>query len=219
MKPLSYCLALIFTLLCSKCAANLLLINEIHYDNTGSDENEFVEIIGDAGTSLTDWSLLFYNGGNGKVYKTEKLTGTLTNNNNGYGFAAFYHSGIQNGAPDGIALVNNKLGYVADFIAYEGVFMATNGAAAGAYATDITISQAPSTAKGMTLQRTGSLQQIQWQLASGTPGAINKQQLLATIPVTVSLPNTIFLFTLSLLLLLTLTYKKKAIDRRYKLCA
>ncbi|OKY26062.1 hypothetical protein [Thalassotalea sp. PP2-459] len=218
MKPLSYCIALIFTLFCSKCAASLLQINEIHYDNAGSDKNEFVELIGNAGTDLSHWSLLFYNGGNGKVYKNQPLTGTLANNSNGYGFATFYFSGIQNGSPDGIALVNNQHDFVSDFISYEGRFVATNGAATGLVSTDILVTQPPSTAKGMTLQRTGSLQQVQWQLATSSPNAINQQQLLTTMPVTVSLPTTPILFSLSLLLLFAISYKK-SVDQHYQFCA
>jgi hypothetical protein len=32
-------------------------INEIHYDNTGADTGEFVEIAGPAGTSLVGYSI------------------------------------------------------------------------------------------------------------------------------------------------------------------
>ncbi len=37
-------------------------INEIHYDNDGTDVNEGVEIAGTAGSVLTNYALVFYNG-------------------------------------------------------------------------------------------------------------------------------------------------------------
>ena len=84
----------------------IIFINEIHYDNSGADENEGIELAGSAGSSLDGWSLALYNGTNGAVYNTENLSGTFINQANGYGFISFSISGIQNGAPDGIALIN-----------------------------------------------------------------------------------------------------------------
>ncbi|MGZ9100231.1 MAG: Calx-beta domain-containing protein, partial [Brevundimonas sp.] len=45
-------------------------INEFHYDNPGSDTGEFIEIAGAAGTDLTGYSLVLYNGSNGTTYAT-----------------------------------------------------------------------------------------------------------------------------------------------------
>ena len=39
-----------------------VFINEFHYDNIGADTGEFIEIAGTAGTDLTGWSLIRYNG-------------------------------------------------------------------------------------------------------------------------------------------------------------
>ena len=44
-----------------------VFINEIHYDNTGTDTGEFIEIAGPAGTSLTGWTVALYNGAGGAV--------------------------------------------------------------------------------------------------------------------------------------------------------
>jgi hypothetical protein len=43
-----------------------VFINEIHYDNNGIDANEAIEIAGPAGTDLSGWSLVLYNGATGK---------------------------------------------------------------------------------------------------------------------------------------------------------
>ena len=52
---------------------NFLWINEFHYDNTGSDQGEFIEIAGTANTDLTGYSLVLYNGSNGTVYDSQVL--------------------------------------------------------------------------------------------------------------------------------------------------
>jgi hypothetical protein len=52
------------------------------------------------------------------------------NQSNGFGTVFVAISGLQNGAPDGLALVNN-LGSVIQFLSYEGFFVTTNGPANG----------------------------------------------------------------------------------------
>ncbi len=42
--------------------ATAVFINEFHYDNAGTDSGEFVEIAGAAGTDLTGWKVVLYNG-------------------------------------------------------------------------------------------------------------------------------------------------------------
>ena len=88
--------------------AAAVFINEVHYDNTGTDTGEAIEIAGPAGTDLTGWSLVLYNGANGSVYNTTALSGVIAHQQNGFGTLSFSYptNGIQNGSPDGIALVN-----------------------------------------------------------------------------------------------------------------
>ncbi len=70
-----------------------VFINEIHYDNVGVDLGEAVEIAGPAGTNMSGWSIVRYNGTNpasGVVYTTpaanENLSGTIPNlGGTGYG--------------------------------------------------------------------------------------------------------------------------------------
>ncbi|MFG0320432.1 MAG: hypothetical protein ACF8XB_24385, partial [Planctomycetota bacterium JB042] len=130
-------------------------INEFHYDDSGADQGEFVEVAGPAGTDLSGWSVLGYNGTNGTVYKTVSLSGTISNQSGGYGTVSVSFSGMQNGAPDGLALVDDQ-GTVLEFISYEGSFTATSGAASGMTSTDIGVAETGSTAAGDSLQRTGS---------------------------------------------------------------
>ena len=56
-------------------AASSVFISEFHYDNASTDTGEFIEVTGPAGTDLTGWSLVLYNGNGGAVYDTDPLSG------------------------------------------------------------------------------------------------------------------------------------------------
>ena len=124
-----------------------VFVNEFHYDNDGTDTGEFIEIAGPAGTDLSGWSLVLYNGSNTvrKPYNTTNLSGTFPNEGGGYGAIAFTYpsNGIQNGAPDGFALVQGTT--VVQFLCYEGSFTAISGVdggpAAGMTCTDIGVEE------------------------------------------------------------------------------
>jgi len=154
-------------------------INEFHYDNKGGDKNEFVELAGSAGTDLTGWKIEAYNGNGGSVYKTINLSGVIANQQSGWGTLAFNATGLQNGAADGLALVDDT-GAVVQFLSYEGVLTATNGAASGMSSTDIGVSETSSTKRGHSLQLSGtgqSYSDFTWQSAStSTKGAPNNNQ-------------------------------------------
>ena len=154
-------------------------INEFHYDNDGTDTGEFVEVAGPAGTSLAGWTLLGYNGNGGGVYGTVTLSGSLPDQLSGHGTLSFAFAGLQNGSPDGIALVDGQ-GQVVQFLSYEGVITATDGAAAGATSTDVGVDETSSTPVGWSLQLAGdgtTYDAFAWQApAAGTPGAVNTGQ-------------------------------------------
>ncbi len=126
-------------------------VSEFHYDNDGGDTGEFIEVTGPAGADLTDWSLVLYNGANGEAYKTISLSGTIDNENGTEGAVSFSATGLQNGEPDGLALVN-PLGEVVEFLSYEGYFDATDGPAAGMSSTDVGVSEPGNTPIGESLQ-------------------------------------------------------------------
>ncbi|WP_334030401.1 ExeM/NucH family extracellular endonuclease [Alteromonas sp. P256] len=172
--------------LASAAQATTVFINEIHYDNTGGDTGEFVEIAAPAGTDLTGWSIVFYNGSNGTTYGTQALSGAIGDQAAGYGFATVNRSGIQNGSPDGLALVD-ATGNVVQFLSYEGQLTATNGIASGLTSMDIGVSEPGSTAIGDSLQLSGSgtaYADFVWQApATATPGAANNNQAFGGVVV------------------------------------
>jgi DNA/RNA endonuclease G (NUC1) len=137
-------------------------ISEIHYDNAGTDVGEAIEISGPAGTSLAGYSLVLYNGNvpaASPSYSTTNLSGTIpaTCGARGVVVTNYAVNGIQNGDPDGVALVNN--GTVIEFLSY-GVtttpMTASNGPAAGLVATDIGVKESSTTPIGQSLHRNGA---------------------------------------------------------------
>ena len=162
-------------------AGALVWINELHYDNSGTDKNEGVEIAGPANTSLVGWKLIGYDGATGASYATINLTGTIRNLQNGFGVLWFNFAGLQNGAPDGIALVD-ATNTVRQFLSYEGTFTATNGLAAGRTSVNIGVSEVGTEASSVSMRLTGvgnDSSDFTWQPpAANSRGKLNPGQTL-----------------------------------------
>ena len=163
-------------------------INELHYDNAGTDVDEFVEVVlKNAGDyTLADFQVDLYNGYNGASYSTKTLDlYTLGNTTDGFTFYYFDYTsvGIQNGAPDGLALSYQGTLISGQFLSYEGSFAATDGPANGVTSTDIGVSE-PGSPIGESLQLGGYgnlYSQFYWQSPlAETPGAINNNQTIGS---------------------------------------
>lgn len=156
-----------------------VFINEIHYDNASTDVGEGVEIAGPAGTDLSGWILAPYNGSNSAEITTQTLTlsGVIPNEGSGFGTLFFAIPGLQNGAPDAVALSD---GVNVQFLSYEGVITAVDGPAIGLTSTDIGVLELGTTATGLSLQLigTGSLaSDFTWTgPVAESPGSINTNQ-------------------------------------------
>jgi DNA/RNA endonuclease G (NUC1) len=124
--------------------------SEIHYDNVGTDVNEAIEIEGPTGTDLTGWSIVLYNGTAstttgkpaGAMYGSTVLTSALTGSCSGRGalVVRYPQDGLQNGSPDGFALVDAS-GQLVEFLSYEGTIVGADGPAAGVTSTDIGVGE------------------------------------------------------------------------------
>ena len=158
-------------------------INEIHYDNIGKDTGEAIEVAGPAGTDLSGWALALYNGRNGALYRTKSLSGVIPDQTNGFGTISFgFAKSIQNGAPDGIALVAN--GKIIQFLSYEGTFTAVGGPADGMTSTDIRVAESGSTPVEFSLQLKGTgtaPSDFFWSIPTQSSfGAVNADQVFGT---------------------------------------
>ncbi|MFN8319125.1 MAG: hypothetical protein U0V54_06830 [Saprospiraceae bacterium] len=194
-RVVRFCFVLSILVMSQTSIRAQVFLNEFHYDNTGADANEYIEVAGLAGTDLSAYSIYMYNGGDGTFYFSFPLTGTLTNQcvvgGNNVGTAFFDIFGLsmglqsfQNGAPDGFALVGPG-STLLEFYSYEGTFVATNGPAAGQLSIEIT-SESSSSPVGSSIQRAGV---SSWIFGSGTNtfGACNTSQYFPASSNTVNL--------------------------------
>ncbi len=161
-------------------------INEFHYDNAGGDVGEFIEIAAPAGFDLTGWTIVLYNGNGGASYRTIDLAGlVVTDAGAGFGFVTVEATGLQNGSPDGFALVSDE-GVVVEFLSYEGAFSAADGPAAGLVSTDVGVAEGAATLAGQSLQRQGTgVDGGDFNFAgplAETPGAVNEGQSFGDAP-------------------------------------
>jgi hypothetical protein len=190
MKTKHFFLTMITTILiASGLMAQNIWVNEIHYDNTGTDENEFIEVVleNPGLYNLADFSIILYNGNNGGSYDTRTLDnftmGSVSGNFTLYWFNYTANGGsIQNGAPDGMAIAYQNNLIPGQFLSYEGTFMAIDGPASGVTSTDIGVSESSSTPVGYSLQLSGSgttYGNFIWQSEQpNTAGTLNINQTL-----------------------------------------
>lgn len=147
--------------LSAPAAEAAVFINELHYDNAGSDTGEAVEIVATAGESLSGYRVYLYNGSSptSATYYANTVVpaGSVRSCGGSVRIAAVNYAadGMQNGANDGVALVN-AAGQVVDFISYEGQIKAGNGPAAGKTSRNLPVSESNSTPVGTSLQLRGS---------------------------------------------------------------
>ena len=94
-----------------------LVVNEVDYDQVGADSGGFVEIanIGTSAAALDGIALVLVNGGDGLEYARVALTGFLA-----AGAYLAIDIEAQNGAPDGIALIDTTSVVLLDALSYEG---------------------------------------------------------------------------------------------------
>jgi hypothetical protein len=173
--------------------AQNIWINEIHYDNAGTDAGEFIEVVleNPGNYTLANFSIVLYNGNNGASYDTKTLdlytVGATVGN---FKFYTFDYTAatlsIQNGAPDGMAVAYNGVVVPGQFLSYEGTLTATDGPASGMTSVDIGVLETSTTPIGSSLQLSGTgstYSAFAWQPeAPQTVGVINNGQNLGGAP-------------------------------------
>ena len=166
-------------------------INEFHYDNSGTDVNEFIEVvIKDVSTyPAANWTITRYNGSNNQSYGSAiagNAGSVSTTTVNGLTILDFDFSSVsgnlQNGTKDGFSLDYN--GTVVQFLSYEGSLTASNGPASGMTSNDVGVRETSSTLSGHSLQLAGigdAYNDFKWQeAATDTDGAFNNNQKIVS---------------------------------------
>lgn len=166
-------------------------INEFHYDNTGTDQDEILEvIIENPGNYTLSLFLVDLYRDVGTIYNSKTLDNFTVGNTVGnftfYYFNFTTEGGIQNGSADGMALSYNGTHISGQLLSYEGTLTATEGAANGLTSVDIGVSEPSTTPIGESLQLTGNGTQysdFSWlPPATATAGALNNGQTLSGGP-------------------------------------
>jgi uncharacterized protein len=147
-------------------------LNEFHYDNAGSDTGEFIEVRATAGGDASGLAVELYNGTGGASYGTLTTATAAVTTDGTYDYYVWNlpTNGLQNGAPDGIALSMGST--LIEFLSYEGTFTAVGGTAAGTLSTSIGVAEAGTDAPGFSLQRNDD---GTWRAPeASTAGAVNQ---------------------------------------------
>ena len=181
----------LFTLLygCTILSAQLF-INEIDYNQPSTDQSEFLEIAGLAG-SYQDVTIVLINGNNNSEYNTFDLgTITLADESQGYGFYVIggsaipnvdYTSGfpssnaIQNGDPDGIELWVN--GQIVDAVSYAGFMNDSEGSIMEEATPNDSDDEYFEGLEGDSIGRIG-VDGSPWIVDANSPGTVNEGQTL-----------------------------------------
>ncbi|MBB5351436.1 endonuclease/exonuclease/phosphatase family metal-dependent hydrolase [Haloferula luteola] len=167
-------------------------INELHYDNEGSDSGEFIEVVVGPGFtgSREDLAVFRYNGSvaaAATVYgEALSLASDFTEGSVEGGYqilvADLPADGLQNGGNDGLAVVDQRTGEVLHLISYEGVMTASDGPAASMSSVDIGVAESGSTPLGASLGLVGSgaaSADFAWaNFSASSRGELNPGQIL-----------------------------------------
>jgi len=162
-----------------------LFINEIDYNQPGTDGTEFLEIAGPAGT-YNNVTIELINGNGNAVYNPVDIgTITLSDESDGFGFYVLGAATvpnvdlvpaswpttniIQNGDPDGVVLKINSS--IVDAVSYAGEMTDAEGNVMEDGGVDY------ATPPDSSISRTGG-NGSPWEFTASTPGLINANQIL-----------------------------------------
>lgn len=170
-------------LLASGGAGAEVFVNELHYDNAGSDAGERIEVVATAGEDLSGYRVHFYNGGSApgsaSAYGSQAVpAGSAASCGGSVRIAVVAASGLQNGPNDAIALVDGS-GAVVQFLGYEGSVTAAGGPAAGLTSDSLPLAEGSGTPAGSSLQlhgNGGGHADFAWTSGAHSFGACNAGQ-------------------------------------------
>jgi len=170
-------------------------INEVAANDPSTDDEEFIELCGIAGTDITGWKIQLYNGADGSNYYEwtigdEISSFTLPNDQDGFGFYVAAGSSsldvpnkdetmmstIQHGEDDAVRLTKGD-GSQMHFFAYESKSAMTYPPG---LPNDLTpLYDTPAESNSLSLVGTGIEQpDFEWDVIEHTPGELNGDQVV-----------------------------------------
>jgi hypothetical protein len=168
---------------CANCIERVW-INEIHNVNNGADANEFVEVAGSAGATLSNYMLVFFSGSSNMIYAELILSGVIPNESNGFGAVHFPMANIANNS-GGVALV--RIGTpvkILEFWSYGGVLLGQGTPIDGMLSTNMGVIESPVGPGNVSLQKNGTGTigfDFSWTgPAIASPGSLNASQTIDT---------------------------------------
>ncbi len=150
-------------------------INEIHYENIGTDKNEFVEVVvlNPEDYYLDDLALYLVNGYNGVCYSLDTVQEfELGERVGNYQFYIWYKRGLQNDT-EGMHLVFRDT--TLDIIAYEGSFTGCSEPSTGLVFPDICVCENNASPDTCSVYRCAG-RDSEWMFGVATPGSCNVGQ-------------------------------------------
>lgn len=162
------------------CALPIAWVNEIHYDNVGTDHDEFVEVVvlNPENHYLDDIALYMINGSNGRAYCLNTVQDFTPGDRVGdYQFYVWYQRGIQNDC-EGMHLVFKDS--LLDILAYEGSFAGVTAPSTGLIFPDVGVSENPDTPDTCSIYLCGH-KGSEWAYGTASPGSPNPGQCLLEV--------------------------------------
>lgn len=154
-------------------------INEFHYDNTGADEGEFIEVVipNPQPVNPSEYKIFIYNGGDSMVHDNRGLQGITAECEPNLCYYVWSKESLLQNQTEAIAFVRVTVTdtTVFDFISYEGTIKALDGPVEGLTSTDVGILEDSDTPVGWSLQRRSD---GTWFAGPETKGSVNPIVLL-----------------------------------------
>jgi hypothetical protein len=167
-------------------------VNEFHYDNTGGDEGEFVEVVvqNPGAFDLGDLEVRLYRDDGTRYGTIGDVASDFTEGSTSGAFTVYTWepSSLQNGPANGMALCYNDMAI--QVLSYEGTFTGSDGDCAdGIESTDVGVDEDPAPPPGNSLQLIGDGAAYDGYTWTGpdtdSPGTLNAGQTLLSSPIVV----------------------------------
>jgi len=190
-------ITVLFILITSTIFSQIAWINELHYANSWTDVNEFVEIVvRNTGEWEEERYLVEFYDGYGRIYLSKNLTEFIKGDTVEDCLIYYYPftgDSIQNGhggmALSYDSLIINGRTALSQFISYGGIILGIYGAAKDMVSYDVELIENTTSSPYKSIQLSGEhfiWWGYQWISDTMSPGSVNRQQIIRAAPMTIT---------------------------------